>query len=229
MKHKKKQPDGNKQVKAMLLGLAVLTLISFFYRLGLDITKNQLTKELESWKQRAIEAEAVKSEVEKVEKEIKETRKQIEDEEAHELAVKYTASARAFDIPVSFVLACVKLETGYNPNVKGPFDEREDFQIYRPSFARYFPASEWHDRQKRYIAGLLHYVECVKIAQRATDDTKTQLLLSLALHNSGTAWKNPYRAFDVAWRHVKRAEKMRIWEIDGMTEQDYWDRGIATI
>ena len=214
MKRKKKKlPDGKNQVKAMILGLIALTLIGFFYRLGLDLTESRLTQEIESWRQRAIEAEKVKDDVDKAVEEIKSTRKRIEEEEARKLAVKYTASAYAYEIPVAFVLACVKMETEYNPDCVGPFQEREDFQIYRPSFARFFPAGEWHNRQKRYVAGLQHYAICVKIAQKVFDDTKSQILLSLALHNSGYCHKVPTRAFKVAWRHMQRAERLRIWEL----------------
>jgi hypothetical protein len=214
MKRKKKKlPDGKNQVKVMILGLIVLTLIGFFYRLGLDLMESRLTREIESWRQRAIEAEKVKEDVEKAIEEIKNTRKRIEEEEAYNLAVKYTASAYAYEIPVAFVLACVKMETEYNPDCVGPFQEREDFQIYRPSFARFFPASEWHNRQKRYVAGLAHYAECVRIAQKVFDDTKDQLLLSLALHNSGYCRRDPTTAFKAAHLHMKRAQRLRIWEL----------------
>jgi hypothetical protein len=213
MKRKKKLPDGKNQVKAMILGLIVLTLIGFFYRLGLDLTESRLTREIESWRQRAIEAEKVKDDVDKAVEEIKNTRKRIEEEEAYKLAVKYTASAYAYRIPVAFVLACVKMETEYNPDCIGPFQEREDFQIYRPSFVRFFPASEWHNRQKRYVAGLAHYAECVRIAQKVFDDTKDQLLLSLALHNSGYCRRDPTTAFKAAHLHMKRAQRLRIWEL----------------
>ena len=213
MKRKKKLPDGKNQVKAMILGLIVLTLIGFFYRLGLDLMESRLTREIESWRQRAIEAEKVKEDVEKAIEEIKNTRKRIEEEEAYKLAVKYTASAYAYEIPVAFVLACVKMETEYSPDCIGPCQEREDFQIYRPSFARFFPASEWNNRQKRYVAGLQHYAICVKIAQKVFDDTKDQLLLSLALHNSGYFRRDPTTAFKAAHLHMKRAERLRIWEL----------------
>ena len=214
MKRKKKKlPDGKNQVKAMILGLIALSLIGFFYRLGLDLMESRLTQEIESWRQRAIEAEKVKDDVDKAVEEIKSTRKKIEEEEAYKLAVKYTASAYAYEIPVAFVLACAKMETGYNPDCVGPFQEREDFQIYRPSFARFFPASEWHNRQKRYVAGLQHYAECVKIAQKVFDDTKDQLLLSLALHNSGYFRRDPRTAFKAAHLHMKRAQRLRIWEL----------------
>jgi hypothetical protein len=213
MKRKKKLPDGKNQVKAMILGLIILTLIGFFYRLGLDLMESRLTREIESWRQRAIEAEKVKDDVDKAVEEIKNTRKRIEEEEAYKLAVKYTASAYAYEIPVAFVLACAKMETGYNPDCVGPFQEREDFQIYRPSFARFFPASEWNNRQKRYVAGLAHYAECVRIAQKVFDDTKDQLLLSLALHNSGYCRRDPTTAFKAAHLHMKRAQRLRIWEL----------------
>jgi hypothetical protein len=214
MKQKKKKlPDGKNQVKALIFGLIALSLIGFFFRLGLDLTESRLTQEIESWKERAIEAEKVKEDVDKAIEEIKSTRKRIEEEEARKLAVKYTASAYAYEIPVAFVLACAKMETGYNPDCIGPFQEREDFQIYRPSFARFFPAKDWHDRQKRYVAGLQHYAICVKIAQKVFDDTKDQLLLSLALHNSGYCRRDPTTAFKAAHLHMKRAQRLRIWEI----------------
>ena len=210
MKHKQKyKNDYVKEVKNILIGLSALILIALFYQLGIIKT----TAELETWKTRAIEAEKVRDDVEQAVEEIKNTRKKIEEEEARELAVKYTASAYAYEIPVAFVLACVKMETEYNPDCIGPFQEREDFQIYRPSFARFFPASEWDNRQKRYVAGLAHFAECVRIAEKVFDDPKDQLLLSLALHNAGTAFKQPTKAFKVAWKHMQRAQRLRIWEI----------------
>jgi len=210
MKRKQKyKNDYVKEVKNILIGLSALILIALFYQLGIIKT----TAELETWKTRAIEAEKVRDDVEQAVEEIKNTRKKIEEEEAYNLAVKYTASAYAYQIPVAFVLACAKMETEYNPNCIGPFQEREDFQIYRPSFARFFPASEWNNRQKRYVAGLQHYAECVKIAQKVFDDTKDQLLLSLALHNSGYSRRDPTTAFKAAHLHMKRAQRLRIWEL----------------
>lgn len=208
-KNKQKKSDGIKEVKNILIGLSALILIALFYQLG--ITKT--TAELESWKNRAIEAEKVRNDVEKAVEEIKNTRKRIEEEEAYKLGVKYTASAYAYEIPVAFVLACVKMETEYNPDRIGPFQEREDFQIYRPSFARFFPASEWNNRQKRYVAGLAHFAECVRIAEKVFDDTKDQLLLSLALHNSGYCRRDPTTAFKAAHLHMKRAQRLKIWEL----------------
>jgi hypothetical protein len=205
-----------KCLKYLYSALSTILVIFFMFicfRIGITTTESRLTREIESWRQRAIEAEKVKDDVERAVKEIKETRKRIEEEEAYKLAVKYTASAYAYEIPVAFVLACVKMETGYNPDCVGPFQEREDFQIYRPSFARFFPASEWHNRQKRYVAGLQHYVICVKIAQRVYDDPKNQILLSLALHNSGYLRRDPKTAFKAAHLHMKRAQRLRIWEL----------------
>lgn len=205
-----------KWIKIWLSVLSALTIIFFmfiFFRIGWNVMENRMATKMESWKQRAIEAEKVRDDVEKAVEEIKNTRKKINDEEAYKLAVKYTASAYAFKIPVSYVLACAKMETEFNPDCVGPYDEREDFQIYKPSFAKFFPASEWHDRQKRYLAGLMHYAECVKIAQSTIDDTKMQLLLSLALHNSGFARRDPTTAFKAAYLHMRRAERLRIWEL----------------
>lgn len=222
-KQKQKKSDGTKEVKNILIGLSALILMALFYRMGIDST----AAEMEIWKSRAIEAEKIKIEVDKATEEIQKTRKRIEAEEAHKLAIKYTASARAFEIPTSFVMACAKIETEYNPDCIGPFNEREDFQIYKPSFAKFFPASDWNDRQKRYVAGLTHYAICVKIAQKHAVNTRTQILLSLALHNSGYAHRDVNNAFRVAWKHMQRANRMRIWELAGETEQDRFDRGLS--
>lgn len=210
---KKEDPVKSAQsVKYLYSALSVIGIIVFMF-ISFRTAINIMETKLNAAQQQINELKPVVEEVKKATEEIQKTRKRIEAEEAHKLAIKYTASARAFEIPVSFVMACAKIETEYNPDCIGPFNEREDFQIYKPSFAAFFPASEWNNRQKRYIAGLTHYAICVKIAQKHAIDTRTQILLSLALHNSGYAHRNINNAFKVAWKHVKRAEQMRIWEI----------------
>jgi hypothetical protein len=161
------------------------------------------------------QAEPVLRDVEKVKQEIRENQPKMPAAKLHRTALLIVAGHQLYpDSPLNFKLACIKMETEFNPDVVGPCGEHGLFQIYLPSFGAWYSYRDWGNQTKEFIAGLIHYNECYKVARKACPgDEKERLKLSLTLHNSGYGWRNPFASYGVTRPHQLRMIVLNIWKM----------------
>jgi hypothetical protein len=198
-------------IKSLLISMVIIVCLAIQY----EINERRHISEIEAKDAIIRENESFKNDVQKVEKEIRKNQPKMNSVKAYNTAVLIVAGHRVYpESPLEFKMACIKMETEFNPDVVGPCGEHGLFQIYLPSFGAYYRLGKWGNPMKEFIAGLLHYNECYKVALKACpDNEKERLKLSLTLHNSGYGWRNPFASYGVTKPHQIRMVVLNIWNM----------------